>query len=179
MFHSALVRWLVALLAFLSSFSNSMPQPDPLQIHTIRNAYQELGERVTQAIRIQLGDLSQIHRQQVSAEAFLISVNEHQHLFDQDELTTMQTSIQNMLSALEDVAKRSQDIIEHAPIVPVELSRSGRRGRPRKEINSNILETGLQLRGVTHLAPVFDCSPRTIRRRALEHGLVQPSPQYM
>lgn len=32
------------------------------------------------------------------------------------------------------------------------------------------------LRGVTGLAPIFDCSGRTVRRRALEYGLAQPSP---
>ena len=47
-------------------------------------------------------------------------------------------------------------------------------GRPRVEINPETLQAALQLRGPTHLATLFNCAPRTIRRRALEYGLVQP-----
>lgn len=50
--------------------------------------------------------------------------------------------------------------------------RTGRRGRPRLEIDAEILSVALDLRGPTHLAPIFNCNPRTIRRRALELGLV-------
>ena len=38
------------------------------------------------------------------------------------------------------------------------------------------MEGALELRGPTHLGPIFDCSSRTVRRRALEAGLVQPCP---
>lgn len=89
---------------------------------------------------------------------------------------TIQNSVGSMLSALQDVAEWSEDIIEHAVAVPVDVSRSGQRGRHRKVIDTNILETSLQLQGPTHLTSVFQCSARTIRRRALEHGLTQPSP---
>lgn len=81
-----------------------------------------------------------------------------------------------MLSALDVVADRSADIVEHPPAIPIEISHTGRPGRPRKDINPQILEASLQLRGVTHLAPVFQCSSRTIRRRALEYGLAESGP---
>lgn len=81
-----------------------------------------------------------------------------------------------MISALDDVSAQSADIVEHPPILPIQISHSGRRGRPRKEIDPAILATSLQYRGPTHIAPVFGCSARTIRRRALEQGLVEPCP---
>lgn len=76
MLSSSLWKFLVTLLAFFAGIACAQPQPDHLQVTTIRNAYKELGEQVTQAIRIQLGDLSQIHQQQASAQAFLLSVNQ-------------------------------------------------------------------------------------------------------
>jgi len=53
---------------------------------------------------------------------------------------------------------------------------AGRPGRPRVHIDAEILDTSLEYRGPTGLAPVFDCSSRTVRRRALERGLVDPCP---
>jgi hypothetical protein len=47
-------------------------------------------------------------------------------------------------------------------------------GRPRIEIDPQVLQEALNLRGTTHLAALFNCAPRTIRRRALEYGLVEP-----
>lgn len=47
-------------------------------------------------------------------------------------------------------------------------------GRPRIEIDPHVLQAALNLRGTTHLRTVFNCGPRTIRRRALELGLVEP-----
>lgn len=63
------------LILLTSTTKSSQPAPD-LQIHTIRAAYRELGHRVTQALQIQAGDLSQINRQQVSADEFLNSVTQ-------------------------------------------------------------------------------------------------------
>ncbi|KAG8786488.1 hypothetical protein FRC12_016506 [Ceratobasidium sp. 428] len=48
-------------------------------------------------------------------------------------------------------------------------------GRPRIEFNHDLLAQALELRGTHQLAPAFHCSSRTIRRRALELGLAQPS----
>lgn len=69
------------VILLLSSIAVSVLAPNPdhgtsLQVQTIRAAYEELGTRVTQAIRIQLGDISQIQRQQALATDFLLSVTQ-------------------------------------------------------------------------------------------------------
>lgn len=64
------------ILVLLTCFTNSSQPASDLHVQTIRTAYRELGDRVTQALRVQAGDLSQINRQQASAHEFLSSVTQ-------------------------------------------------------------------------------------------------------
>lgn len=41
-------------------------------------------------------------------------------------------------------------------------------------MDPNFLATSISLRGPTEIAAIVGCSARTIRRRALEQGLVEP-----
>ena len=79
-----------------------------------------------------------------------------------------------MVIQLNDACHQSSDAPDSPSIVLSYQSSAGRRGRPRTEINPEFLSQALDLRGPSHLGPVFKCSARTIRRRALEHGLVVP-----
>jgi hypothetical protein len=63
-----------------------------------------------------------------------------------------------------------------APGLQVSHRVKGRVGRPWVEIDRNFLESTLQVRGPHQLGMVMKCSPRTIRRRALEFGLTQEAP---
>lgn len=55
------------------------------------------------------------------------------------------------------------------------MIRNGQRGRPRIGISPSLLSETLEGgRGPSQLEGVFECSRRTIRRRALEAGLVPP-----
>ena len=63
-----------------------------------------------------------------------------------------------------------------APGLQVSHRVKGRVGRPRVEIDRNFLENALQVRGPSQLGMVMKCSPRTIRRRALEYGLSHEGP---
>ncbi len=67
---------------------------------------------------------------------------------------------------------QSSDQPDGPPLVVTQRLKTGRRGRPRIEIDTRFLEQALDLRGTTHIAPILGCHPRTIRRRALEAGLV-------
>lgn len=81
-----------------------------------------------------------------------------------------------MLNALDDAVHLSADPPDHDPPQLSYTAHTGRRGRPRVDIEPELLEIALSMRGSTHLASVFGCAPRTIRRRALEYGLAEPGP---
>lgn len=93
-----------------------------------------------------------------------------------DEIHVIETSLQEMLNALDDAALVSVDAPDHPPVQLSQTIHTGQRGRPRMEIDPNLLGIALSMRGPTHLAPLVGCSARTVRRRALEHGLVEPGP---
>ncbi|KAF7354557.1 hypothetical protein MSAN_01368800 [Mycena sanguinolenta] len=76
-----------------------------------------------------------------------------------------------MVNALTDVRHQSSD----PPTAPalVVTTRTSTGGRPRVDIDHEVLAEALNLRGPTHLRNIFHVSARTIRRRALEYGLVK------
>jgi hypothetical protein len=86
----------------------------------------------------------------------------------------MQQGIDGMIADLEEAKHRSADLPDAPPHNPTTIIHNGKRGRPRIEIDPDVLATSLQLRRPFELTPVFNASARTIRRRALEHGFVEP-----
>jgi len=50
--------------------------------------------------------------------------------------------------------------------------RTGLRGRPRIEIDPNLLSTALELRPKTQVTKTADCSARTIRRRQQDYWIL-------
>ncbi|KAJ8096049.1 hypothetical protein PM082_022707 [Marasmius tenuissimus] len=81
-----------------------------------------------------------------------------------------------MLSALEEAISASEDVMQQEPLQLTHSELSANPGRPRIDVDPAILQASMQYRGFTHLALVFDCSARTLRRRALEYGLADPCP---
>lgn len=79
-----------------------------------------------------------------------------------------------MIGCLDSACQQSSDPPERSFGSTTSQTSTGLPGRPRIEIDPELLSIALDLRGPTHLAPIFNCHPRTIRRRALEHGLVEP-----
>ena len=51
---------------------------------------------------------------------------------------------------------------------------TGQNGRPRIQFDPQFLSFAVQVQGVTQIARVFGCSPRTVRRRILEAGIFPP-----
>lgn len=96
------------------------------------------------------------------------------------ERITIENSLQSMIDHLDDAARQSVDPPDAPPIQASYVVPTGRPGRPRIEIEPSILAPAIELRGPTHLAAVFQVSARTVRRRALEYGLVEPgAPVYV
>lgn len=88
----------------------------------------------------------------------------------------MQRSIASIVQHLDDACHVSSDPPPQQHLVVATRTSTGRRGRPKIQISAQFLEQALQLRGPTHIAPAVGCSARTVRRRALEAGLVHPGP---
>lgn len=86
------------------------------------------------------------------------------------------TSVHEMLNTLDDATRVSSDPPDAPPMSTSHLNHTGLPGRPSITVDPAMLESLLELRGPTHLAQLLNCSARTVRRRALEYGLVEPGP---
>ena len=101
---------------------------------------------------------------------------QHREAFPAEEFATLHASSERMVSELDAACHRSSDPPDR-PAAPVTARmRTGKRGRPKVHIEPTFLREALTLRGPTGIAPVLGCSSRTVRRRALEHGLAAPAP---
>jgi hypothetical protein len=107
-------------------------------------------------------------------------VEQHATIIPANDRHVMLLSIQNMMADLEVAKTASTDEPDIPPAVHTTITHTGGRGRPRIEIDSDILATAYQLAGPARLSEVFGVSARTIRRRALEQEIVQPgNPVYV
>ena len=80
-----------------------------------------------------------------------------------------------MVDSLDQACHQSSDPYRGPQLQVVSRVQTGRRGRPRIEINQDFLQYALVLRCPTGISKSLQsCSSRTICRRALEHGLVDP-----
>jgi hypothetical protein len=80
-----------------------------------------------------------------------------------------------MVSSLDEAQTASADPPDSNSLTIVHHAHAAR-GRPRIEIDPYILQYAMELRPNTAIATLFGCSARTVRRRALDHRLVNPSP---
>jgi hypothetical protein len=81
-----------------------------------------------------------------------------------------------MTSYLDQARHASSDPLQ-VPMIPfAQTIRTGGRGRPRIEIDPNLLSTALELRPKTRIAKTANCSARTIRRRQQDYGIITPEP---
>ncbi|KAK6991956.1 hypothetical protein R3P38DRAFT_3437757 [Favolaschia claudopus] len=131
---------------------------DPLS--NLRAAYSVLESRVTTALRTQLGDTARLRLQR--DEAFrLLEAAEPQ-------------SVATMADLLDEACHMSTDPQEGPSITVITESSTGRRGRPKKQIDPAFLQEALSLRGPSGVASVLNCHPRTVRRAALDQGIATP-----
>jgi hypothetical protein len=79
-----------------------------------------------------------------------------------------------MIFHLDQARQASSDPLEDPTIPFAYTIHTGRRGRPRVEVDPNLLSTALTLRPKTQVAETAKCSARTIRRRQVDYGIVIP-----
>lgn len=104
------------------------------------------------------------------------AINQPPNMLTMEEYQTLQASTLEMIMELDSSILIAQDEPDGPPIQTTWTNRTGKPGRPRKEVHPELLAEGLQLRGgPTHLTGVFDSvSSRTLRRRALDYGIAKP-----
>jgi len=79
---------------------------------------------------------------------------------------------------LDQARQASSDPLQD-PIIPFAYTtHTGRRGRPRVEVDPDLLSTALTLRPKTQVAKTAECSARTIRRRQIDYGIVVSRPSH-
>ena len=81
-----------------------------------------------------------------------------------------------MLEAVDAVAsiRPANHNVHCSPVTISHQVHTGNRGRPAIEVDPTALQQLLELRGPESTGRLLGCSSRTVRRRALELGLVQP-----
>ncbi|KAG9221975.1 hypothetical protein CCMSSC00406_0009183 [Pleurotus cornucopiae] len=148
--------------------------PIPMPVETIRLAFEELKRAVTVDLNTQRGDAARLDERKRHCLRLLHLLNQHTHLFLAEERGIISSSIEDMVAHLEDASHRSADLADKPFFATTSTVRTGRRGRPRIEIDPGLLAVAFELRGPSHLATTFNVHPRTIRRRVLEQGLAEP-----
>lgn len=79
-----------------------------------------------------------------------------------------------MINSLDRACHLSSDPLNCPAVEVSRVVHTGKRGRPRIEIDPYTLAYALQLRGPSHLGQVFQCNSRTVKRRAVEYGISEP-----
>ncbi|KAG8720048.1 hypothetical protein FRC09_010182 [Ceratobasidium sp. 395] len=140
----------------------SMSETDDPILNGMRYAYRNLQQEVIRSLNTQLGDAQQLGITRGRAIALLDYINQHvNHIPTQQELLDARSSISAMIDDLDHGCTRSIDPLAPGEAIVASYTVSNNRpGRPRIEIDPS---------------NVFDCSARTVRRRALELGLAEPS----
>ncbi|KAL0066854.1 hypothetical protein AAF712_006049 [Marasmius tenuissimus] len=168
-----------------------MEQPNPLFLQLVvrfREDFHALCDIVnveletasTAPVEMRLRDTSTV------CVDFLRRVQQHERIFQEEEFNNIRESLLNMIQVLDEIAHQVSDPPDrqyplHPPTISdSEIPPARGRGRPRVEIDPGLLQLSVDLRRQNRLAQAYDCSARTVRRRALEEGLVTPgNPVYV
>ncbi|KAJ7026509.1 hypothetical protein C8F04DRAFT_966327, partial [Mycena alexandri] len=144
-----------------------MSDPDPLV--NLRTAYQILKHNVVRTLCTQRGAPIQLNHQ-VTED--ILMLQQQRVTIPPAELATVEQVLADMVSALNAAHHELSD----QPTAPtlVVTSQTSTGGRPRVNIDPEILAEALLLRGPSHLQQVFGVSAQTVRRHALEYGLAEP-----
>lgn len=160
-------------------------------LENIRGSYLILERRVQSALYTQLGDVAQLTGQREQVLRFfntasqvriyvssifhrITTIKQHQNLFPPNEFSVLQQNITTMMEYLDQGCHLSADLPDETLQPITSQLRTGHRGRPRIDIDPGFLTEAYTLRGPTGIAPVVQACARTVRRRALDLGIVSP-----
>ncbi|KAL7279789.1 hypothetical protein ACG7TL_002586 [Trametes sanguinea] len=139
----------------------------------LRAAYHQLEGSVTAGLRTFHGDAVRLGELTSQILALGAAAAMHRIALPGAEYAVLQRSLADMLSAVQSASSQhASAAINRTPLVVCERVKTGKRGRPRVEIDPTFLQVALDLRGPSQLGKLLKCTPRTVRRRALEQGLV-------
>ncbi|KAJ7302577.1 hypothetical protein DFH08DRAFT_722877, partial [Mycena albidolilacea] len=147
-----------------------------VRLNNLREAYHTLNDDVLSALHVMVGDPPRLSAVRDRALTLASAAELHQNVFPPAEYSLLQTSISDMITALDLACYESLDPPDAPQLVVARRVRTGRRGRPRVEIDPQFLRAALDLRGPTGIAPEIGVCSRTVRRSALRLGLAQPGP---
>ncbi|KAF5340735.1 hypothetical protein D9611_007378 [Ephemerocybe angulata] len=143
-------------------------------VTNFRALHEVLCEDVGRALHTQIGDAPRLRSKIAEIMQFRLSASQHENLFEEQEYFELCESVRAMVAALEAACHRSANPFNQPPPQIITASRTGKKGRPRLEINKEVLKQSLNLRRPQKLSQEFGVSAQTIRRHALEHGLREP-----
>ncbi|KAL0577858.1 hypothetical protein V5O48_004130 [Marasmius crinis-equi] len=151
-------------------------------VHNFSDVFQALGRDVTVTLQTHNQEnIPVLTRQVLLFQQRLQQVDfgfafEHYRRFNPDDLEVMTDGALQMLLSLDQMRNAISDPPDHPfPFAepPPEEPRQGP-GRPRTFIDPDILKLAVDMRRTKRLADLLGVHVRTLRRRALEQGLVQP-----
>jgi hypothetical protein len=97
-------------------------------------------------------------------------------VFDPSELALIRQNISTMVQELDESHHQSLDALLVPKITTSWTVKTGRPGRPRKEVDVEVLQGALTHWPLTKTAPTFECSARTLTRRLQDAGLKEVGP---
>jgi hypothetical protein len=98
-------------------------------------------------------------------------LSQNVHLFSAEELSRCRTNAQLMISHLDQARVVSSDPLEVPMAAFAFTIRTGKRGRPRIQMDPNTLAIALELSSKTRISKIAKCSTRTLRRRQLDYEI--------
>lgn len=99
---------------------------------------------------------------------------QHQHVFAAEEYGIFQASMQDIIRELDVAIYEANEPSDEPPLPVTQTVRRGGRGRPQVEIDETFLRSAFEVRGPSYIGDLLGVSARTVRRRALQLGLVEP-----
>lgn len=97
-------------------------------------------------------------------------------LFAPHELALLRENVASMVQELDEARHQSLDALQTEKLTTSWTVKTGRPGRPRKEVDLELLQGALPHRALTKTASTFDCSTRTLTRRLQEAGIKEIGP---